>query len=671
MVYGVKKVRSSTSSVANAVHESHRPAFSALAAGVRMAVLGLGVAHGAVNAATIQVNSNLDDGTNCTLRDALASVSGASLVAGCGNSGQAFGINDTITFAQSLAGRAVILQGQNLAITTPDMEVSIDATAIGGITIDANNQSRVLRVADANVEINNLTMVGGSIGFSGAAIIATDASLEITNSTLSGNTAVGNGGAIIAFNSSVTINNSTLSDNTALRIGGAILADNSSITVNNSVLSSNSATISSGGIHAGRESSITLNNSTVSGNVTDTYGGGIHISVTSSATISNSTISDNRGIPGGGLYARKFSTVTLSNSIIANSVVGNDCDLRSISPTDGSLDETVVTVDNASIVTSGGCGAVRTADPILLPLLDNGCVVTHSTPNGQACVKSHALGSGSPAIDTAMNSVAMVDQVGTSRPQNSAADVGAIEVPSITSPPPPNSPGFTVTALDAVEGQAPNVVLFTITLDSPLPVATGYDFNTVAGTAIDGEDYVGRVGRAIFPAGVTVRERRVTVLNDGVANEPDETFSMVVTDINDPLATVSAEAVIRENSNTPVLPVLSVAQVRTSERTGRAGVVISLSEPSNERITVNYQTATSVGVTNPAMAGVDYTPRTGTIVFQPGKIRAVRTIILVNDNVTEADEVFRFELSDASNAQIDSDPAGQQVVIVNDDYANL
>ena len=42
---------------------------------------------------------------------------------------------------------------------------------------------------------------------------------------------------------------------------------------------------------------------------------------------------------------------------------------------------------------------------------------------------------------------------------------------------------FSVTAEDAVEGRDA-VVLFTITLDEPQPVATGFDFRTEAGTGM-------------------------------------------------------------------------------------------------------------------------------------------------------------------------------------------
>lgn len=224
-------------------------------------------------------------------------------------------------------------------------------------------------------------------------------------------------------------------------------------------------------------------------------------------------------------------------------------------------------------------------------------------------------------------------------------------------------PGFSVTATDALEGQDENV-LFTITLDEPQPVSVGYDFITEGGTAVDGEDYLSLSGRAIFPAGVTVRKRRVSIIDDGVSGEIDETFSLIVTDINNPVAMVAAEATIRQNI---MLPVLSGGDVRIEENVGRAVVEFNLSAASTEEVRVRFETFSPQAARNPAEDGSDYIGRAGTIIFQPGQTRKTRTITLVDDTVVEANELFRIDLSGVLNATMDPNSERNRVFIVNDD----
>ena len=60
-------------------------------------VIAQALAFQAAQAANIEVTSNLDDGSNCTLREALTTVNaGADQLNGCVITGDALGTNDTI-----------------------------------------------------------------------------------------------------------------------------------------------------------------------------------------------------------------------------------------------------------------------------------------------------------------------------------------------------------------------------------------------------------------------------------------------------------------------------------------------------------------------------------------------------------------------------------------------
>ena len=95
--------------LSKAANQITYPTLSPLASAVKIALVGFGVAHGAANAATIEVNSNLDDGTDCTLQDAITSFNNGALQPSCVNIGGAFGTNDTINIADSIAGDTIVL----------------------------------------------------------------------------------------------------------------------------------------------------------------------------------------------------------------------------------------------------------------------------------------------------------------------------------------------------------------------------------------------------------------------------------------------------------------------------------------------------------------------------------------------------------------------------------
>ena len=172
------------------------PALSPLVKAIRLSVLGLGLAHGAVNAATIDVTSNLDDGTDCTLREAIFSINGGSVgTTECVSSGT-FGNNDSITFSSSLEQTPTITLVNGSLVINNETDVSIDASNIStGITVDGNDSSRVFEVDNATVSMNSMTITGGTSGdSSGGGIAAGNSTVSLSYSTVSGNQAYVSGG---------------------------------------------------------------------------------------------------------------------------------------------------------------------------------------------------------------------------------------------------------------------------------------------------------------------------------------------------------------------------------------------------------------------------------------------------------------------------------------------
>ncbi|RBP51039.1 choice-of-anchor Q domain-containing protein [Arenicella xantha] len=311
---------------------------------IRASIIGLGLAHSAVQANTISVNSNLDTNsvTGCSLREAIASANNpSSLGNGCVSGGIPTS-TDTITFANSLASNTITLLAGALELESKNIEINASSIT-GGITIDANNASRVLYINSATVSLLNLNITGGSASIGGGVVAINSAKLSLSDSRVFGNSANLGGGGIYAstVSTSLSLNNSAVSENVA-GLGGGIYLNSASVSLNSSVISSNLAdngggiyahnsasvnidsgivsanfAIRGGGIHAVNSASVSLINSTVSGNSASS-GGGIQISDYASASLSGSNILSNHAYNGGGIFTRNYTRMSISNSSVSS-----------------------------------------------------------------------------------------------------------------------------------------------------------------------------------------------------------------------------------------------------------------------------------------------------------------------------------------------------------------
>jgi hypothetical protein len=298
-----------------------------------------------------------------------------------------------------------------------------DAAEGGGIY---NSVTGTLMVSNSTLSgnsANGLYASGGGISNHGA--------LTVSNSTLSGNSAgpyYPSGGGGINNSDTLTVSNSTLSGNSATYGGG--IENGGTLTINNSTLSGNSAYLAGGGIYNAYLSTLTVSNSTLSGNSASNAGGGIDW-LAGPVTLTNVTLTANRATSyGGGLYVENVSSLppVLHNTLIAGNFRGSS----GTTPDDvvGSLnsggDDNLIGDGTGMIGLSNGVNgnlvgsAANPIDPLLGSLADNG-----------GPTLTHALLSGSPAIDAGNNAYATDwDQRGPGfrRIVNGTIDIGAFEV---------------------------------------------------------------------------------------------------------------------------------------------------------------------------------------------------------------------------------------------------
>ncbi|MGQ0845323.1 MAG: Calx-beta domain-containing protein [Sporichthyaceae bacterium] len=119
-------------------------------------------------------------------------------------------------------------------------------------------------------------------------------------------------------------------------------------------------------------------------------------------------------------------------------------------------------------------------------------------------------------------------------------------------------------------------------------------------------------------------------------------------------------SVVASSASPP--PTVSIADATVTEGdsgTTPAAFVVTLSASSAAPVTVSYATANGS-----AIAGSDYTARTGTVTFDPGAISATISVDVLGDTVEEPNETFAVNLTNPSGVSIAD---GAATGTINDD----
>lgn len=234
----------------------------------------------------------------------------------------------------------------------------------------------ILKLADATIR-------GCSAAFGGG--IYNEATAEITNTAIIGNTA-GYGGGIYTKLGAVTVNSSTLSGNSASDLGGGVL-NAGALNITNSTLSGNTADFAGAISNATSSSTLMLLNCTVAGNIAGTYASALY----------------NEG------GASLWNTIVTRDPAVSSSDNCMNINSGTLKSKGHNLSS-----DNSCSLTDPS--DLSSTDPLLGPLANN-----------ESRLQTHALLSGSPAIDSVDDTVCPeVDERGMSRPQDGNEDETAV-----------------------------------------------------------------------------------------------------------------------------------------------------------------------------------------------------------------------------------------------------
>jgi hypothetical protein len=234
--------------------------------------------------------------------------------------------------------------------------------------------------------------------------------------------------------------------------------------------------------------------------------------------------------------------------------------------------------------------------------------------------------------------------------------------------------GATITDATVTEGNAGTVSAnFNVTLGAPSQSVVTVNYATADGTAISANgDYVAITPpqTLTFNPNNPLTQAVSVLVNGDMITELDETFFL---NLSTPVGVTFVDGQgLGTIENDDSAPAISIDDVTVTE--GDAGTVLatftlSLTNPSKQVVTVDYETADG----SASATGGDYVAVSPaqTATFNPGDPLSQSISITVNgDMITETDETFFVNLSNGSNATI-ADVQGQGTIQNDDDAPSL
>jgi hypothetical protein len=588
------------------------------------------------------------------------------------------------------------------------------AKAAGGALYLFNDPEDVVTIESSTFQNNKAIGLPGGEGGSGGAIdhvrnsLNSSGRLTIRDTTFAGNVGNGQGGGLWVNNTNSVITNSTFSGNSAPNNFGGAITTYSPLSVTNTTIADNQAQFS-GAIASGSDNLATVKNTIFANNSSTNTGVSFNGNQQTNRPIING--GGNLQFPNGPAIAPGItiadpllgSLQTINGALVRPLLSGSAAINTGVSgaPT---TDERGVTRDsqpdigafefggsgsnptstptlsiNDATVNEGNSGTTNAAFTVSLSAASTQAItVSYGTANGTATAGSDYTavtgqltfnaGETSKTIGIPISGDPTVEPNETfflnlSNPTNATISdgqgLGTIRNDDMAAVP----PTLAVNDVTINEGNSGTTnAVFTVSLSAPSTQAIQFNYATTNGTATAGSDYTSKAGQLSFNPGEKTKTISIPVLGD-TQSEPNETFSLNLSNpTNATIADGQGLATIRNDDAAPSLTISDVSLKEGNSGTTNAVFVVKLSAVSGQTVQVGYATANGT-----AVAGSDYTAKTGQLSFNPGELAKKISIPVIGETKYEPNETFYLNLSSPINATL-SDRQGLGV-IRNDDLS--
>jgi hypothetical protein len=211
-------------------------------------------------------------------------------------------------------------------------------------------------------------------------------------------------------------------------------------------------------------------------------------------------------------------------------------------------------------------------------------------------------------------------------------------------------------------------VTLTVSMDHPVDTTVTIDYSTSDQTAGAPDDFQNTSGTLTFNPGEQSKTITIPIV-DSDRVELDETFLVTLSALQASgrdviISDSQAQVTIRDDDQAAI----TIDDVAVNEDAGTATLTVSMDQPVDTAVTVDYATADQT-----AGAPDDYQITTGTLTFNPGEQSKTITIPIVDSDRVELDETFLVTLSalQASGRDVSITDSQAQVTIQDNDQAAL
>ena len=209
-------------------------------------------------------------------------------------------------------------------------------------------------------------------------------------------------------------------------------------------------------------------------------------------------------------------------------------------------------------------------------------------------------------------------------------------------------PTLTVNNVGVTEAAGDSALNFTVTASGASGKTISFDAATTSGTAQSPDDFTAFSDDVVIPAGTTSVQVPITIKAD-VLDEDVETFTLTLSNLSNAQAAgsdLSGEGTITDNDDPPVVSVADAATTEDAADGTTLTFLVSLSAPSGQQVTVDYQTVDGTADAS------DYTAASGELTFTPGQTAKSVDITVADDGLHEpgADETVLLQLATPTNA---------------------